>query len=150
MPKAKKKPERTSGEGHSAPSRRAVVIIRYDPCQTGPAELLGGGLARILDVPVFTKAFWRDDIVRLAESPEGGYPAIAEVVFTRHERRSHIIYWGPYSGAILLMSLFSLLGCDSAMLRHADEERPGLMSVAHPAALDAAALARLLAPPLPV
>jgi hypothetical protein len=130
-------------EGASPPAR-AVVKILYAEDETGPAALLGDGLARVLDMPVHTDAFWRDDVVRLEQSPAVPFPRVAEVVFTRHDRRSRVEFFGGEGVATLLMNFFSLLRFDSAVVVPSAEGRPGVISVAHVAGFDPAEVVRLV------
>jgi hypothetical protein len=145
MSKSKKKRAQVVGGGRSSPSAGEVVKILYAPQETGPAELLGDSLARILDVPVLTDAFWRDDIVRLGPAPAGPFPTVVEVVFARHGRRSQVGFFGGRFVADHLMDLFRLLGCDCTVIKTPTEEKGyGVLSIAHPAGFDPAALVRVL------
>ena len=143
---SKRKPQRseTRSKGPSTPPSRDVIKIFYAPDETGPAEMLGERLARIVDVPILTDAFWRDDIVRLKEQEGEGYPTIAEVVFTRHEQRTRLKFFGGQYVGVLLMNLFSLLQTDCAVIVLPKEEGPGILSVAHPAGLKPAAVLKLI------
>jgi hypothetical protein len=135
--------QRQPDQGHPTTSRGEIVNIRYAADETGPAELLGGGLARIIDVPLLTEAFWQDDIVRL--KPQGeGFPTIAEVVFTRFERRTRVQYFGGEFAGSLLLHLFRVLGLDCAFIVPPKDEGPGLISVAHPAGFRPEKVVKLL------
>src|SRR5271166_6584467 len=70
-----------------------MIKIYYAPEETGPAQLLGGRLARIVDPAVFGN-LWQDDIVLLTHDPEEdeGFPAIEEVVWSRYPVRSNFTF----------------------------------------------------------
>jgi hypothetical protein len=121
-----------------------TIRIHYAPNEIGHAELLGDKLARIVDVPVFTNRFWRDDIVRLTHLPNDDVPipGIEEVVFTRHERRSIVTFDDDFA-ANKLMDIFALLGAEAAVILPAKEDKFGHISVAHAEALDVGAVARI-------
>jgi hypothetical protein len=140
----KKKRPQAAGESDLNGPRGRVVRIRYAEDETGPAELLGEGLARIIDVPLLTDRFWRDDVVRLRQDPDGGLPRVAGVAFTRFERRSMVQFFGGEGAGALLLSLFSLLGFDSAVIVLPADERPGWISVAHAAGFRPAAVVKLI------
>ena len=144
MPTPKKKRSQAPGEGRSNRPREEVVRIHYADDETGPAELLGDGMARILDVPVFTDKFWRDDIVRLAQGPAGQTPRIAGVVSTRFDQHSSVQFFGGESVGTLLLHIFRLLGFDGAVVVPPAEGRPGRISVAHIAGFDPAKVVKLI------
>jgi hypothetical protein len=133
-------------ERQASPSAEKLIKIYYAESETGPAEVLGGLLARVIDVPVLTDRFWRDDIVQLTHLPTDGlgFPRIARVVHTRHECRSALEIFCDEYGTALLMHLFRLLGADSAVILPSRKGKPGILSVAHLADLDPAAVVKLI------
>jgi hypothetical protein len=124
--------------------RGQVLKIHYAPDETGPAELLDERLARIIDVPALTDDFWRDDVVRLQAPPWQGHPSIAEVFYTRFERRSRVEFFGGDVMGAALRDVCRVLGFDSAIIVPSEGGRPGIISVAHIDAFDPAALVNLL------
>src|SRR5262249_6424412 len=132
-----KKVQRAEPEQSNGP-RGEIVKIYYAEDETGPAELLGESLARIIDVPALTDDFWRDDIVRLAAPSGEGFPRIAEVIFTRYARRSSVRFYGGEFAAALIMNMLNLLNCDAAVIVPSVEGKSGLISVAHPDCIDPA------------
>src|ERR1700722_3618421 len=146
MEKENKQQSRPRSKAQTDAASRKNLRIYYAPDETGPAELLGEKLARIIEVPIGTQDFWRGDIVRLTHLPgdETGAPKVAEVVATRHDQRSHVLYHGSDRIASTLMTLFSILEADSAVIASPDKEMPGLLSVAHDSWLDPVAVVKLL------
>jgi hypothetical protein len=124
-----------------------VIKIRYaaleqGPAEYGPAELLGDRLARIVDVPVLTKEFWKDDIVELTDLPTDAEPtpSIGRVVYARHETHT-LLQFDDELQARILMGIFALLRADTKLVRAPKEGERDILSVAHPGWLDPKAVA---------
>lgn len=122
---------------------KPIIRIYYEPQETGPAELLGNRLARIVDPPLLTDEFFQGDIVLLdrdADDTERGYPWIEEIVVRRHAERTCL----SYSNEIEFYSLsavFAILGAECRSLLPPGEDRPGTMIVGHASQIDPVALA---------
>jgi hypothetical protein len=119
-----------------------TITIFYGKHETGPAELLTGGLARIA-APMFSDPqLWRGDIVRLTHQPdlESGPPAIACVVHRQYPCKSLVQIHDICQGT-RLTAFFALLGCDSYVIEDPCDEEPGLLAVAHPEHVDPVAVA---------
>src|SRR5262245_17037863 len=105
-----------------SPFKRGSVMnvqtskIFYCPDETGPAQLLGDRLARIVDPPLLAD-FSRDAIVRLSHNPVEGDkpPSITEVVWTPYDCLSRL-HFDAELEADTLNAIFRLLGLDSWVL----------------------------------
>src|SRR5262249_38009091 len=71
-----------------------VITIYYHHDESGPAELLEGRIARIIDMPLMNEEIFEDDIVQLDRDPEDldGYARISKVLFSRYPVRSWISF----------------------------------------------------------
>jgi hypothetical protein len=130
--------------------RRGTIKIRYGPQETGPAELLGGGLARISD-PVLIpeeEGLWQGDIVRLTHLPSDadGHPEIAEVVYRQYEHTAYL-HITDQAEAVLLHAVLRLVGADSFVVFPPTGDRPGVLAVAHQEGLDPVGLAESIGIP---
>jgi hypothetical protein len=124
----------------------AKVDIYYDDHEIGPAELLGEGKARIMAIPQSTLEFWQGDVVRLTHLPgeAAGHPRIAEVLWTRHDRRTHVGYMGAVAVALHLIDIFRLLRADAALVEENPDGRDGMLAVAHSSLLDPELIVKLV------
>ena len=125
--------------------KNKIITIYYAKNERGPAEVLDGRIARIVDVPVFTDKFWRDDIVKLTHLPKDSStpPKIAKVLYTRQDCRSVVTFSDEFA-ANKLMDIFSLLGADSSVMLTVEGRKPNRLSVAHSRFLDPLVIARIL------
>lgn len=121
------------------------IKIYYTPHETGPAERLGGRLARIVNTPLLAQRFWRDDVVRLTHLPgdADGLPRVEKVLFRRHADQ-RVVGFADAAEAMLLASVFALVGADADVLLGPANGQRGMMSVAFDPPLDPVALARVL------
>lgn len=112
---------------------RKIISIWYAEDESGPAELLEGRLARIVDPVILGEGLWQNDIVRLTFSPEekDGRPRIAEVVWSPFAKTS-MLQFHHLEEAWLLRNILAMVGGDSRIVTEPKEERRGLMLVAHP------------------
>ena len=93
-----------------------TIKIYYEPQETGPAELLGGKLAKIIDPPVLTDEIWRGDIVKLTHLDNlNGFPRIAKVVSKQFDCVTRIDVMDVFE-ADMHMAIFQLLKCDFAVI----------------------------------
>jgi hypothetical protein len=109
-----------------------IVHIAYSKDETGPAELLGGGLARIVDPVLLGPELWQGDIVRLTHLPddESGPPGIAQVIHRQFPGKTTVQFHCMFQ-SVLLTNVFAMLGGDSCLLVTPEEDRPGLLAVMH-------------------
>lgn len=130
---------------------RNTIKIWYAHDETGPAELIGDRLARIVHPPLLADNIFPNDIVRLSHNPEDdddGHPRIVEVVYSRYPFRANLEFDNP-GQAVLLHTLFTVLGAEAHVVLPARDHEPGTMLVGHPAVLDPVALAVAVGIPQP-
>lgn len=119
-----------------------LIKIFYNPHETGPAELLGRRLARIINVPLLDDELLPGDVVRLDRGPRDldGYPRIAKIVSRRFPARTSLWFDDP-GEAMTLHAVLALLGAECHVIHQPHQGRPGEMVVGHHADLDPVALA---------
>lgn len=124
---------------------KPTVKIWYADDETGPAEILGGNMARVVDAPLLTLDIWQNDIVRLAREPSSGngYPRIVEVVHTRHPERTYLEFHSE-AECHTLRAILALLDAECRVILPPDGDKPGEMSVAHQGDIDPVALAQAI------
>jgi hypothetical protein len=117
-----------------------IIEICYGRGYTGPAELLGGELARIVAPAAFAD-LWEGDIVRLANvNDDDGHPMIKEIVSQRYPCYTDIEY--PADARLgELFSLLKALGADCFVGWEPEEDHYGVLRVAHDEWLDVHMLA---------
>jgi hypothetical protein len=141
-------PHTDDGPGDQ-PTRRddvkSVIQIHYEPSETGPAELLDGRLARVIDAPLSATTFWKDDVVRLSHLPgeREGVPEIEAVVLRRFGDQTILVFREPEE-ATLLSQVLATVGADSCMVLSPRDGKPGIISVAFNPPLEPAGLAKAL------
>ena len=121
------------------------ITIWYASDESGPAELLGGRLARIVSVPLLAENLWRDDIVLLTHRPGDGegWPRIARVVHQRYDGVCAVEFYEP-GQAEVLSALLSFLGADTAVIAGPADQEPGRLAVAYDWPLNPAQLAEAI------
>jgi hypothetical protein len=126
------------------------ITIEYEAQESGPADLLGARLARIVEPALFGDV-WRDDIVALTHLPgeAEGLPRIEQVLWSRHPYRTDLTY-PPSCDAALSVFRFLLkgLGADFMIPISAANEKGGMLVVAHDEGLDAVKLAEAIGLPV--
>lgn len=122
-----------------------IIKIHYAYDETGPAEVLSKRLVRIIDPPLLTDEFFRDDIVHLDRDVDDydGIPHIEHVVYKRHPERSFLAF-NKSTEYHLLHSIFAILGCESLPLLPPGEDQQGMMIVGHQPHVDPVALAEAI------
>lgn len=121
---------------------KKIATIWYAGGESGPAELLRGRLARIVDTPFFADGLWRNDIVLLTHLPgEGrGYPRIARIVHQQYDATTLVSFRDP-GQCWRLCSLLAVTGADTAVVAVPRGGKPGLLAVAYDTPLDPELLA---------
>jgi hypothetical protein len=122
-----------------------IIHIHYALDETGPAELLGQRLARILDAPLLTDELFQGDIVRLDRTlgDGDGYPRISKVVHTRFPARTYLAFDND-AEFFTLNPILAILGAECHLILPADNDTPGTMIVGDQEDLDPVALANAI------
>jgi hypothetical protein len=120
--------------------------IYYTPYEVGPAEYLGGNLARILKAPVFAKHLCLDDIVGLDFVPvDGSHPSarVVQIVHSRHQKNTRLWYANQQQ-FVILKAILALLGGECHVVTRAKRGVRGCLSIGHPAAIEVPLLAEAI------
>jgi hypothetical protein len=128
-----------------------VIWIRYETQEVGPAELLQGRVARIVDAPMLNWPLSRDAVVLLDRLPSGrnGTPEIEKVLYNPWPCWSLVSYAADEESVVLHVLLMALRAEITTVCPPKDE-RPGRLVVRHPEHLDPVMLARGLGIEQPV
>jgi len=120
----------------------------YAEDESGPAEILGERLARILSLPLFNDELFLGDIVRLDRDPRGnnGWPRIVEIVHPNYPLYTRLSF-GNKDDYYLLWSILSCLGVESKDLSLVKGDSSGCMMVRHDEDIDPIALANAIGIP---
>lgn len=108
-----------------------TIKIRYEPQETGPAVLLQGRIARIVDPSFLNPSqLWQDDIVLLDQRPsqEDFIPEIKKVLFTRFPFRADYSFGHDFP-IDLFMFLLRAFGHDGLVLFPATRKKQGVVVV---------------------
>ena len=119
-----------------------IVKIFYDADETGPAQLVGRRLARIVHAPILNLDLCKDAIVLLDAEPSDDHliPTIKEVLYNPYCCRSPV-YFSSADEIIMLANILHLLSADVDVAYPPDGYKHGMAIVSHHHGLDPALLA---------
>src|SRR5262249_29303292 len=114
--------------------------------ETGPAELLTDGVARVVDMPVSGELV-RNSIVQLDSDPNDSerIPGVAGVIYSPHPRKSLVDFHCDHQEE-LLRSILQGQGSDVEAV-HWSDAPGGTLVVAHEEEIDPSKLAEALGIP---
>jgi hypothetical protein len=106
--------------------------ILYNDHETGPAEVLKGRIARIVDHPLLcTDQLWKDDIVLLDRDPRkiDNFARIKKVLWTRYPYRGSYSFSHDFQMDLFLFLLRGI-GVDCCVAIQATEKQSGIVHIA--------------------